>query len=178
MSDLFPIQSERVSLRLLSPNDLAAFQAYRHDPLLGLYQGWKAQSDVEALAFIQEMASAVPFSPGKWMQLGIADRQTKLLIGDIGLFISADGASAEIGFTLCAQAQGRGLASDAVRLAVQLLFQNTAVASIEGITDSRNSASIRLLERIGMRKLKTLHAVFNDEPCIEHTYLISRPALI
>jgi ribosomal-protein-alanine N-acetyltransferase len=174
MADLLPLQSERIILRRLSPSDLAAFQAYRHDPDVGLYQGWTPQTDAEALAFIHEMASALPFLPGNWLQFGIADRQTNLLIGDVGLFVAADGQSAGIGFTLCAQAQGRGLGSEAVSLAVKLLFQNTSVACIEGITDARNFASIKLLERIGMRRMATLSAVFNNEPCLEHTYAISR----
>jgi len=174
MPELLPIHGERIILRRLSADDLAVFQAYRHDPDVGLYQGWEPQSDSEALTFIKEMESSVPFLLGKWMQLAIADRQTNLLIGDIGLFVAADGKSAQIGFTLCAQAQERGLGSEAVSLALQLLFQNTAIDYIEGITDARNLASIRLLDRMSMRKMATLPAVFNNEPCIEYTYAISR----
>ena len=174
MPDVLPIHSERVILRRLSTSDLAAFQAYRHDPSLGLYQGWKPQSDAEALLFINEMEFATPFSLGKWMQVGIADLQTNLLIGDIGLFVSPDGLSAEIGFTLCAQALGRGLGSEAVSQAIKLLFGNTSITHIEGITDSRNSASIKLLERVGMHKIATHSAIFNNEPCLEHTYAIMR----
>ena len=175
MSEPLPIQTERVVIRRLSPGDLPAFQGYRHDAEVGRYQGWKPQSDPEALAFLQAMASTALFLPGKWVQLGIADGQTDLLIGDLGLFVSADGHSAAIGFTLGSQAQGRGLGTEAVREAIRLLFQHTAVASIEGITDARNAPSIRLLERIGMRKAATLPAVFNGEPCLEHTYVLSRP---
>lgn len=174
MPEPLPIRSERVVIRRLSPGDLPAFQAYRHDPDVGRYQGWKPQSDSEALAFLQDMESAALFPPGKWVQLGIADGQTDLLIGDLGLFVAADGHSAALGFTLCSQVQGRGLGTEAVRQAVRLLFQHTAVASVEGITDARNAPSIRLLERIGMRKVATLSAVFNGEPCLEHTYVLSR----
>lgn len=174
MTEMLPIRSERVVLRRLSSGDLAAFQAYRHDPKVGLYQGWKPQSDSESLAFINEMESTPLFQPGKWMQIGIADPETDLLIGDIGLFLAVDGMSAEIGFTLCAHAQGRGLGTEAVNLAVRFLFQNTAISNIEGITDSRNISSIKLLERIGMRKMATYSAFFNHEPCIEHAYTISR----
>ena len=46
-------------LRRLHPDDLAAFQAYRTDPAVGRWQGWTAQSDAQALAFLTEMA-AIP----------------------------------------------------------------------------------------------------------------------
>ena len=176
MPDLLPIRSERIVIRRLSSGDLPAFQAYRHDATVGRYQGWKPQPDAEARAFIQDMASTALFSLGKWVQLGIADGQTDLLIGDLGLFVALDGNSAAIGFTLCTQAQGRGLGTEAVGQAIQLLFQNTAVAYIEGITDARNVPSIRLLERIGMQRTATLSAVFDHEPCIEYRYAISRGA--
>jgi RimJ/RimL family protein N-acetyltransferase len=174
MSEPLPIHSERITLRRLSAGDLSSFQAYRHDEAVGRYQGWKPQPDLEALAFIHDMESATIFAPGKWIQLGIAERTTDLLIGDLGLFVAADGSSAEIGFTLSSQAQGRGLGTEAVSQAIRFLFQNTSIAYIQGITDARNTASVRLLERVGMQRTATLSAVFNNEPCLEHTYIISR----
>jgi len=174
MPEPLPIPCDRLVLRRLSPLDLPAFQAYRHDPEVGRYQGWRPQSDPEALAFLEEMASTALFPAGGWVQLGIADPRTDLLLGDLGLFVAEDGASAELGFTLCAQAQGRGLGTEAVRQALRLLFRSTAILQAHGITDARNAATIRLLERIGMRRTATKDALFRDEPCIEHTYTILR----
>jgi len=161
-------------LRRLAAGDLHAFQGYRHDAKVQRYQGWQPLQDSDALAFLEEMATAPLFQRGQWVQIGIADARDGALIGDIGICTSADGESAEIGFTVCPQSQGRGHGTDAVGQAIRLLFECTAAARIVGVADSRNSASIRLLERVGMRRVATRHTVFNGEPCIEHTYAVSR----
>lgn len=173
--DPLPLHGAHITLRRLRAEDLAAFQSYRQDTALGQYQGWHPQSDADALAFITAMAMAPIFPRAEWVQLGIAERATYELIGDIGICVSADGICAEIGFTLSRPAQGRGFAKEAVGLATQLLFQTTAVSEIRGVTDARNAASIALLERVGMRRIATAEAVFKCEPCVEHTYVLKRP---
>lgn len=164
----------QVALRRLAPGDLAAFQAYRRDPELGRYQGWSPLSDAEAQTFLAQMHIAGPLQPGVWFQLGIADAQSMQLIGDIGLLLSADGSSAEIGYTLARSAQGRGLATLAVREAVALVFECSAASQVLATTDARNGASIRLLERIGMHRVEDRNAMFRGEPCVETTYAIAK----
>lgn len=161
-------------LRRLSVTDLVAFQAYRSDAELGRYQGWSAMPDHEARAFLDEMNAAPLFRPGEWAQIGIADPQTLALIGDIGLYLAEDLRHAEIGFTLAHHAQRRGLATAAVREAVQLIFAFTAVERVVGITDARNRASIALLERVSMRKVEERTVEFRGEACVEYVYAVPR----
>ena len=120
------------------------------------------------------MSSVRLFPRGQWLQLGIADRSTNALLGDVGICVAADGEKAEIGFTMDSSAQGMGLASEAVRAAISLIFDHTTVARIIAITDARNLPSIRLLERVGMRRIETLAATLHGEPCMEYVYAISR----
>lgn len=176
-ADALPLVGERVVLRRLARVDLAAFQAYRHDPEVGRYQGWTPMAEAQALAFIDEMAAAPLFPAGAWVQIGIAGRGAGALIGDIGACVAADGARAEIGFTLARAAQGRGLGSEAVGLALALLFGRTGIARVEAITDARNASSIRLLERAGFRRAATADAVFRGERCVEHHYRLDRPSV-
>jgi aminoglycoside 6'-N-acetyltransferase len=161
-------------LRRLRPSDLIAFQAYRSLPELGRYQGWSPMSDAEALEFIAEVNRAPLFTPGQWVQLGIAEPESDSLVGDIGLYLSEDGTSGEVGFTLQPSAQGRGVAGGAVREAVQLLFAATRVTRVLGITDVRNQSSIRLLERIGFRCIESRRVVFRGEVCTELVYASPR----
>jgi RimJ/RimL family protein N-acetyltransferase len=175
-TDLLPRFGPDVALRRLAASDLAAFQAYRSEPGLGRYQGWSALSDDAARAFLEEMNAAPLFRPGRWIQLGIADPQTLALLGDVGLFLSEDAAQAEIGFTLSGAAQGRGVATAAVRESLRLIFERTPVLQVVAITDARNLASVRLLERIGMRRQAERRVPFRGEPCIEYVYVLARDA--
>ncbi len=160
-------------LRRLRPADLADFQAYRGDPEVGRWQGWRPQADAQALAFLEEMAGGPLIQPGTWTQLGIADDLTGQLIGDLGVHVSADGREAEFGFSLARAAQGRGLASAAVRAAIALVFDQTAVQNIHAQTDARNAACIRLLERLGATRIATVATEFRGEPCTELRYLLA-----
>jgi RimJ/RimL family protein N-acetyltransferase len=112
--------------------------------------------------------------PGTWSQIGISERHDPLLIGDIGLFLYEDSRSAEIGITLRRESQARGLAADAAREAIALLFEQTPALEVRGITDARNVASMRLLECLGMRLIESRSAVFRGESCIEHVCGIAR----
>jgi RimJ/RimL family protein N-acetyltransferase len=175
---LLPLTSDRTVLRRLRVSDLVAFQQYRHDPAVGLYQGWSPQSDDDAAQFLARMAETRLLAPGTWTQLGITERGSDLLIGDIGIFVDSHSEFAEVGFSINASFQGRGLASDAVKTALGFVFQHSGVLRFRAVTDDRNTACIRLLERIGMKRLLTASAQFRGEPCLEHTYEILAPSSI
>jgi RimJ/RimL family protein N-acetyltransferase len=173
-ADPLPRIAGGVVLRRLAPSDLAAFQAYRRDAELGQYQGWSPTSDTEAASFLLEISTAPLLQPGAWSQIGIATSDSQTLVGDIGLFLASDGKHAEIGFTLRRESQGLGLATVAVREAISLVFENTAADQVVGITDARNLPSIRLLERVGMRKTESRSVLFRGQACIEYIYAVSR----
>ena len=131
-------------------------------------------TDDEARSFLADVAASELLQPGHWCQIGIALASSGDLIGDIGLFVSADGSEAEIGVSLGRDAQGQGFASEAVRESIRLLFERTAVDRVVGITDIRNRPSISLLERVGMRKVGEQDSVVKGEACSEFVYAITR----
>ena len=175
MTDPLPRSAGAAVLRRLTPSDLRAFQAYRHDAELGRYQGWAPVPDDDAREFLRHMGAAELLQPGTWCQIGIAQADDPALIGDIGLLLSSDATKLGIGFTLRREAQGRGLATAAVREAVAMVFEHTAAQRVVGIADVRNLASIRLLERVGMHRVETRSVVSAGEPCTEHVYVVGRP---
>ena len=176
-TDVLPHSGAGFVLRRLSPGDLAEFQAYRHDEELGRYQGWRPTADEQASAFLAEMNIAPFPNPGHWVQIGIAEPERQRLIGDIGVFLPLDATFAEIGFTLARFAQGRGVATAAIRAVIELVFECSAAQSVIGVTDARNLPSMRLMERVGMRMTGTNRAVFRGEACVEHTYTVTRAHL-
>lgn len=178
LQEPLPFACGRVVLRRLEPADLQRFQAYRHDPVVGRYQGWEPTSDREASRFIDEMSHVELFPRGAWVQLGIAGGSTNELVGDVGVCMGADGRRAEIGFSLARDAQGDGLGTEAVRGLMQFVFARTDVMAIIAVTDDRNLGAGRLLERVGMQTIERLRTVFRGEPCVEHVWAISRPAAL
>ncbi len=172
--DPLPLIAGPALLRRLSVADLATFQAYRNDAEVGRYQGWTPMPDGEALAFLRQMSAAELLRPGEWMQIGIATPHDPALVGDIGLRLAEDGSHAEIGFTLSRGAQGRGIATAAASAAIALVFTWTDAHRVLGVTDARNLRSIRLLERIGMRRVDECAATFRGDPCIEYAYALER----
>jgi ribosomal-protein-alanine N-acetyltransferase len=173
-TDPLPFIVNGVILRRLAASDLAAFQAYRQDPVLGKYQSWSAVSDAEALSFLEQMCTASLFEPGEWFQIGIATSTNPILVGDIGLFLASDARKAEIGFTLRPESQGCGIATTAVAGSIKLLFAHTTAEQVVGIADARNLPSIRLLERVGMRRAESRRTTFKGEDCLEIVYSLRR----
>jgi [ribosomal protein S5]-alanine N-acetyltransferase len=173
--DPLPRVGPRIVLRRLRPADLQNFQAYRSDPSVARYQSWAPMSSSDATAFLEEMSTAAFGTTGDWFQLGIAERLTDRLIGDMGVCIrDAEDRHAELGVTLAAKSQGQGLASEAVRQALTMLFESSDITRVVAITDTRNNATARLLQRVGMKLTETLDSDACGETRSEYVFAIGR----
>jgi RimJ/RimL family protein N-acetyltransferase len=173
--DPLPRNGPRIVLRRLRPADLTNFQAYRSDPEVARYQSWSPMSSSDAAAFLAEMSAAAFGTTGEWFQLGIAERSTDRLIGDIGVCIrDAEDKHAELGVTLAAESQGQGLGSEAVLQALAMLFESSDIARVVAITDTRNRATVRLLQRVGMKLTETLDSDACGEIRSEHVFAMGR----
>lgn len=147
-----PLCTDRLVLRALLPVDAEAMFAYRSDPEVSRFQNWAPAEIEEIRTFIQELAAMEPGTPGSWYQIGIARKESDTLIGDIGIHVSAaDPRQAEFGITLAPAFQGQGLASEALRALFDHLFSDWGLHRITGSVDPRNTASMALLARAGMR---------------------------
>ena len=173
MTPALPIHTERLVLRRLLPSDLERFAAYRADPVLARYQGWNPMNHDEARAFITAMPAQPTLDVGTWHQIAIASPAGDDLLGDIGLCCRENG-DAEVGFTLMHEAQGKGFATEALQGLARELFKRPEVVRIVGVTDERNRASVRVLERLGMKLASKHEAIFKQEPCVELHYELAR----
>lgn len=173
MSDSgLPWKTPRLQLRRFTTMDLAAFQDYRTDLQLATYQGWQVVDDEQARRFLEQHATAPLFQNDQWNQLAIINADNQL-IGDVGLCVHATWA--EVGYTINRNFHKLGYATEALRLSVTQLFALTQVWSVHGITDSRNVASIRVLERAGLQHIDTLT---HDHNTTELVYQISRDRIL
>ena len=75
-----------------------------------------------------------------------------MLIGDIGIHFLEDDAQAEIGYTISPDYQGQGYGTEAVSAVISYLFTGLRKHRIIASVDPRNTRSVKLLDRLGMRR--------------------------
>lgn len=148
------LETERLHLRPFRDSDLDGFLAYRNDPMVALHQSWDVPySREQGIAFLDLMQNRQPGEPGEWYQIAIELKETKALIGDcVFCRLTEDPRQAEIGYSLNRQYQGQGYATEAVRRLLNHLFSDLRLHRVRAICDVENTASARLLERVGMRR--------------------------
>lgn len=173
--NFLPQATNRLTLRRFIGTDLEQFLAYRQDADIARFQGWSMLSENEARAFIREMNLATMGVPGDWFQVAIAEKQSNMLVGDIGLCVlEQEPTTVELGFTLARAEQGQGYAQEAVHALIEVLFTQEQVSKIIGITDTRNKPSINLLTRLGMNLVRSDEVMFKNELCVEHTFELEK----
>jgi len=153
-ADFTELIGDRIVLRRFRPGDLTAFVAYRSDPDVARYQSWDAPySRAGGERMITALLGRHPDTAGEWFQFAMVLRATGGFIGDCAAGIPADDPRrAEIGFTLATPYQGHGYATEAARMLLGYLFDGRGKHRVTACCDPRNTASARVLGRLGMRR--------------------------
>ena len=148
------LRTARLRLRPMAEADLPAFVAYRRDPDVARYQGWdEAFSAEDARALFEKLRGVAPGTPDVWFRFAIEAAAEGTLLGDCVLQVRADDPrQAEIGFTLAPGYQGRGYAAEAVGTLLDYAFTTLGLHRVVAVSDARNAAAARLLQRVGMRR--------------------------
>jgi RimJ/RimL family protein N-acetyltransferase len=145
------IVTTRLRLDALVPEDAAVLFAYRSDPAVSRWQGWKPASIADAARFIETQQAVVPETLGTWWQRAIRLRATGALVGDVGLHF-LDAATVELGITLAPAHQRQGYAREAVEVVFDFAFGGLQKEHMIARVDPRNFMCMRLLEGLGMRR--------------------------
>ena len=147
------IESTRLRLRSFCDLDLPSFVAYRNDPDVARYQSWTSINEREARHFIDEMKIAQPGNPGEWFQFAIEHKASHELIGDCAMQVKPeDGRQAEIGYTLARAYHHQGYGYEAVSTLLDYAFRTLNLHRVFAQADCSNATSVRLLERLGLRR--------------------------
>lgn len=151
MNNFITIETDRLLLRKLEINDRDDFFRYRSLPEVYEYQSFMPKNVTEVDDFIRDNHSN-PNIPNTWFQLAIIKRDEDVLIGDIGIHFLEDNEQIEVGYTLAPSYQGKGYAIEALKAVINYLFFDLKKHRITASVDPNNAKSIRLLEKLGMRK--------------------------
>ena len=157
-----PLRTERLILRLFTSGDLEAVYDMQSRPEVARYLYWSPRDRRGAADSLREKLKCARIEvEGDILNLAVVRASGGPVIGDMMLhYVSAEHRQAEIGYIIHPDAQGEGLATEAARALVDLSFRELGAHRVFGQIDARNTASARVLERVGMRR--EAHLVENE----------------
>jgi len=90
---------------------------------------------------------------GGWINFGVEAKGEGVLIGELAMgFISSTHAHFEVGYVFDPTYAGLGYATEGAAMIVELAFSGLGAHRVSGRLDARNTASARVLEKLGMRR--------------------------
>lgn len=150
----------RLYLRPFAESDADGFYQLNANPEVLQFTGDRPFPDIAAaLSFIQGYDHYQNYGYGRW---AVIFRQTNSFIGFCGLKFHPEGQCTDLGFRFMQEYWGRGLATEAALACVKHAFTRLALPSLVGRVRQENQASIRVLEKIGMKRIRTFD--FDGKP--------------
>ena len=158
----WPLETERLVLRPFEDGDLDAMYAIQSDAESArwLYNEARTLDETKAL-LVKKIAGDAFRAEGDWLAAAVVARETGQLLGDVSMqWVSEQHRSGEIGFIFGRAHQGHGYATEAARAFLAFAFERMGFHRVIGRTEARNTASARVLEKLGMRR--EAHLVENE----------------
>lgn len=157
-----PIRTDRLILRPFTRGDLEALHAIHSLPEVTRYLYWSARDREQvAEALETKIGQTALTAEGQVLALAVELAATGELIGDgVLIWHSRLHRGGEIGYVFHPRHHGRGYATETAEALLALGFDGLDLHRIVGRLDGRNTASARVLERLGMRR--EAHLVANE----------------
>ena len=154
LSPTYPIATERLLLRPFEPADLDGLHAMFGREDVSRYLNWEPMDRQRAAALLERRVTQTTIAKeGEGIALALEERATERFVGEVVLRLTnEESRQGEIGWSLHPDAQGKGYATEAARELLRLGFEDMGLHRIVAECDPRNEASIRVMERLGMRR--------------------------
>jgi RimJ/RimL family protein N-acetyltransferase len=172
----YPLRTERLDLRPYQGDDFDFLYTLQSDPDLTryLYYGPLTRDEVRASLDLKRTRYALK-GEGDALQLVAVLRETGDRVGEATMFWrSEEHGCGEVGYFVHPAHHGHGYATEMGREMLRLAFDDLALHRVIGRLDARNTASVAVLERLGMRR--EAHLVSNEyvkgEWCDEYDYAL------
>ena len=158
----YPVTTTRLLLRPLVIGDADRLVAYRSlEEVCRFLPFEPMDSAVVAQRLDKDWSRHAISNEGDSLVLGVELADGGRLIGDVMLrFVSATHRSGEVGWVFHPDHAGRGYATEAAHALLHLAFDELGLHRVVARVDVRNVASLRLCDRLGMRR--EAHLVENE----------------
>ena len=152
MRSPLPLLTPRLRLRALTPADLEDLCRLWMDPRVTAWIGEHTRADVE-----RELGEHIDSQRANGFSLwAVEDRASGRFLGDCGLqLLEMRGPEVEVGYELLPEVWGAGLASEAVAATLAAAFGALELERVIAVVKAGNGASLRVLEKSGLRPAGT-----------------------
>lgn len=149
---LFPtpiLQTPRLILRAVYESDWQRILHLRSDPQANaMVNRPSSKTKEDAIAFIKNAEGNN--AADKLAYWGITLSEIDEVLGSICLWnFSEDRKTAEVGYELSVESQGKGYMTEAMQAVLDFGFAELGLTTVEAFTQSNNAASTRLLGKFG-----------------------------
>lgn len=150
----YPVRTARLELRPLTGADADDLIAYRALQEVSRYVPFEPMSPARIAEKLEGGWSRRTITAeGEALTLGVELGETGQVIGDLMLFFrSAEHRSGEVGWVFHPDCAGHGYATEAAHALLHLAFDDLGLHRVIARVDARNDASLRLCDRLGMRR--------------------------
>jgi RimJ/RimL family protein N-acetyltransferase len=150
----YPLVTERLQIRAYRRDDLDAVLSMFGREDVSRYLNWEPMDREAATALLERRLKQTRIDKeGDGLALVAAERETDRFIGEVVLRLTSTvSRQGEVGWSVHPDAQGRGYGTEAAREMLRLGFEELGLHRIIAECDPRNEASIKVMEKLGMRR--------------------------
>ncbi|ABE56077.1 GCN5-related N-acetyltransferase [Shewanella denitrificans OS217] len=168
------IITPRLTIRLIRLSDLDASFAHRSDPEVCRFVGAPI-TKAQALERLKTFVKPWQQQEQEKLLLAITLRDDPQLIGELMFkWTHVESRIAEIGYRLGTEFQGKGYAFEAVNALIEHAFTHLELHKVMAFCVAENSASWRLMQKIGMHKEGDLSSHFKIGETWWDAYVFSK----
>lgn len=146
------IETTRLTLRRLELSDAEMmFSNWTSDDNVTRFLRWNAHKTIDdTKKMIQQWINNYPDDSTYYWGIYLKDGE---MIGSIGVNITSEyDFNGSLGYKLGSRWWNQGYASEAARAVIDYMFRNTDIERIDAFSSVENSASGKVMEKIGMQR--------------------------
>jgi ribosomal-protein-alanine N-acetyltransferase len=158
-----PIVTERLVLRRYTCDDIPDVLGFVSQPSVARITSERIPATEEGVRkYIDLQNSYQPFEEDKVFELAVERKEDGKVIGFAGMIRQAHGQG-EVGWAFGVEYRGQGYATEAASALMDYGFTSLGLRRIHADTGTDNYASLRMMERLGMRRGALLKGAVYEE---------------
>ena len=147
---IVPVRTARLSLREFVKSDFDAVHAYSSDPRVTRYLFFGPRDQQGTAEYLEGLLASQHERPRTRFELAVEEIASGRVIGACDLSLIERNV-VDLGYMLGAQDWGKGFATEIALALIDAAFFDLRADRVISTVDINNDASIRVLEKIGMR---------------------------